>query len=234
MRLGLILATMLAAHGAWAAESPDLGESMCLSGTVVESNDVDAYTYLRLSTGGGETWAAIDRTAVPTGTEVAITQATVMKDFWSRTLDKTFDWIVFGRLAQSCGSDVHADAGIAFHHAAASAQAVGTPVNLARADGPNGRTVAEVVAGSATLGDQPVAVRGQVVRYTSGVMGKNWIHLRDGSGTASNGSDDILVVTDGEAGIGEVVLVKGVVRTNRDFGAGYAYKVLIDDARLER
>ena len=233
MKFGLILATMLAAHGACAAEPPDLGESMCLSGTVVESNDVDAYTYLRLRTAGGDTWAAIDRAAVPAGSDVAIMQATVMKDFWSRTLDKTFDWIVFGRLAQSCGSDVQADAGIAFHHAAASAQG-GTPVNLARADGPNGRTVAEVVAGSAMLGDQPVAVRGQVVRYTSGVMGKNWIHLRDGSGTASNGSDDILVVTDDEAGIGEVVLVKGVVRTNRDFGAGYAYKVLIDDARLER
>ena len=79
-----------------------------------------------------------------------------------------------------------------------------------------------------------VVVRGKVVKYTGEVLGKNWIHLRDGSGSAADGSDDILVTTKNEAKIGDVVLVKGVVHLDRDFGAGYAYQVLIEDASLQK
>lgn len=233
MKSALFLAAMLAAVTVCAAEAPDLGEAMCLRGRVVETKDVDAYTYLLLSTGGGETWAAIDKAPVAVGAEVAIAQATLMKDFWSRELQKSFEWIVFGRLAESCGPQVHPDLGNAAHHAApADALARGTAIDIPKAPGPDGRTVAEIVAESAALSDKPVAVRGQVVRYTPDVMGKNWLHVRDGSG--SNGSNDIVVTTDAHAEIGEVVLVKGTVRTNRDFGTGYAYKVLIDSATLER
>ena len=211
-----------------------LSEPMCLRGIVVETKEVDAYTYLLLRTSGSETWAAIDRTTVQAGTEVAITQATVMKDFWSRTLEKRFDWIVFGVLAASCEPQAHPDLGMEAHHAAPAAQAAGATINVVKAGGPGGHTVAEIVSESVALNDKPVTVRGQVVRYAPDVMGKNWIHLRDGSGSAADGTDDIVVATDAQAKIGEVVLVKGVVRTNRNLGAGYAYKVLIEDATLER
>jgi hypothetical protein len=78
-----------------------------------------------------------------------------------------------------------------------------------------------------------VTVRGQVVKFTPAVLGKNWVHLRDGSGSVSDGSDDILVTTADTARIGDIVLVKGVVRTDRDLGSGYSYKVLIEGATLE-
>jgi hypothetical protein len=64
-------------------------------------------------------------------------------------------------------------------------------------------------------------------------MGKNWIHLRDGSGSAADSSNDVLVTTDASAKIGDVVTVSGVVHTNKDFGAGYSYKVLIEEATLK-
>jgi hypothetical protein len=66
------------------------------------------------------------------------------------------------------------------------------------------------------------------------VLGKNWVHLRDGSGSAADGSDDILVTTQDETKIGDVVLVKGIVQTDRDFGSGYSYKVLIEEAALQK
>ncbi|HUH95680.1 MAG TPA: nucleotide-binding protein [Casimicrobiaceae bacterium] len=234
MRFAMFVAAILAACTACAADAPDLGETMCLQGTVVEAKDVDTYTYLLVDTRGGEAWAAIDKGPVQAGAEVAIVQAAVMKDFWSRTLQKNFEWIVFGRLAESCEPNDHSGATMEFHHAAVAAPASGAPITVAKADGPDGRTVAEVVAASQALSDRPVAIRGQVVRYTPDVMGKNWIHLRDGSGSATDGSDDIVVTTDAQAEIGEVVLVKGMVRTNRNLGAGYAYKVLVEDATLER
>ena len=238
MKFSLFLALTFAVGSACAADAPVLDESMCLQGTVLEAIDVDAYTYLRLKTAEGEAWVAIDRAPVATGKQVAITQAAVMKDFWSRTLQKTYEWIVFGRLAESCELPAHPDGGMAAHHGAispaAAAPTASDRIDVAKADGPGGLTVAEVITESAALDDKPVAVRGRVVRYASGVMGRNWIHLRDGSGSAAEGSNDILVATLAQAQLGEIVLVKGVVHTNRDFGAGYVYKVLIEDATLER
>ncbi len=238
MKFSLFLVLTFAVGSACAADAPVLDESMCLQGTVLETIDVDAYTYLRLRTAGGETWAAIDRASVPTGKQVAIAHAAVMKDFWSRMQQKTYEWIVFGGLAESCEPPAHADGGMAAHHAAmsaATAPAAGSErINVAMADGPRGRTVAEVITGSSVLDNKPVSVRGRVVGYTPDVMGRNWIHLRDGSGSAADGSNDILVATAAQAQVGDTVLVKGVVHTNRDFGAGYVYKVLIEDATLER
>ena len=77
-------------------------------------------------------------------------------------------------------------------------------------------------------------VRGKVVKFTGGVLGKNWIHLRDGSGSASDGTNDVLVTTKDEASIGDIVLVKGVVHLDRDFGSGYAYQVLIEEASVKK
>jgi hypothetical protein len=77
-------------------------------------------------------------------------------------------------------------------------------------------------------------VRGKVVKYNPEIMGKNWIHLRDGSGTATANTNDILVTTANQAKLGDIVTVKGTVRTGKDFGAGYSYKVLIEEATLQQ
>ena len=76
-------------------------------------------------------------------------------------------------------------------------------------------------------------VQGKVVKYNAGIMDKNWIHLRDGSGSAADGNNDILVTTDANAKLGDVVTVSGVVHTNKDFGSGYTYKILIEEATLK-
>ena len=93
-----------------------------------------------------------------------------------------------------------------------------------------GTTVAEIVTGRAGLSGKEVAVSGKVVKYNSGVMNKNWLHIRDGSGSA--GSNDLTITTDATAKVGDTVLVKGKVATDRDFGAGYKYGVIIEDAQV--
>lgn len=106
-------------------------------------------------------------------------------------------------------------------------------VKVSKAEGPDARTVAEVVAQSAELKDKTVVVRGKVVRFTREVMGKNWAHIQDGSGSAAENTHDILVTTQDQAKIGDVVVAKGVVQTNVELGSGYNYKVLIGDATLK-
>ena len=119
------------------------------------------------------------------------------------------------------------------HAGAAKAADVGN-VKVPKATGPDARTVAEIVAKGSQLKDKTVLVRGKVMKYTPGVMGKNWVHLRDGSGSASDGTNDVVVTTQDETKVGDVVLARGTVRTDVNLGSGYAYKVLVEEAKLQK
>ncbi|MCX7193932.1 MAG: nucleotide-binding protein [Proteobacteria bacterium] len=195
-----------------------------VKGEVLEVRDVESYTYLRLKTSEGETWAAVGKTPVKKGALVTIENAMVMNNFESKSLKKTFKTILFGTLAATPA---------AMPAAAHAAKAVDTSnIKVAKAAGADARTVAEIVTHAAELKDKPVLLSGKIVKYNPGIMGKNWIHLRDGSGTESN--NDILVTTKDDAKLGDVVTVKGTVRNDKDFGSGYSYKVLIEEATIQK
>jgi hypothetical protein len=107
-------------------------------------------------------------------------------------------------------------------------------IHVDKANDPDARTVAEVNEKVAELKDQPVVVRGQVVKYNPGIMGKNWIHLRDGTGSAAERSNDLLVTSLEQAKVGDVVTARGIVRMDKDFGYGYRYQVLVEEATLAK
>lgn len=217
---GLLITAPLSST--WAASPNAAPASGVLTGEVLEVKDVEAYTYLRLKTKDGETWAAVGKTVVKKGTQVSINNPMVMDNFESKTLKKTFKTIVFGTLAGAPG---------AMNTAPAKPVDLG-PIKVARATGANAHTVAEVVTQAKTLKDKPVTISGKVVKYNPEIMGKNWIHLQDGSGSAAAQSNDILVTSSAATKVGEVITVTGVVHTDKDFGAGYSYKVLLEDATL--
>lgn len=121
------------------------------------------------------------------------------------------------------------------HGAAAAGPEVTEKIEVARAEGANGKTVLEVYAERTALNGKPVAVRGKVVKITPGVLGKNWIHLRDGTGSRAAKDDDLTVTTtDGTAATGDVILVRGVVGIDKDFGSGYTYSVMVENAKLSK
>ena len=109
------------------------------------------------------------------------------------------------------------------------------PVNVdvsgvKKADG--GKNVGEIFAGKADLSGKKVTVRGKVVKFNSQILGKNWLHVRDGSGDAAARTNDLTVTTDGTAKVGDTVLVTGELHLNKDFGAGYSYDVIVEDAKV--
>jgi hypothetical protein len=227
MRLLSAIMLTLLLPAAWAAGA---GAVAPLQGKVLETMDAGPYTYLRLQTANGETWAAVPKVAVQKGQRVTIQGPMTMTEFESRTLNRTFDTIVFGSLAGD-GAAVPEQELLAAHAGTAKGDEVKVgPVP--KAAGPQGRTVAEVIAQRAQLAGKTVAVRGKVVKFSAGIMDRNWIHLRDGSGSAASKTDDLLVTTQQTVAVGDVVLVHGTVRTNQDFGAGYAYDVLVENATL--
>ncbi len=197
-----------------------------LTGEVVESRDVQGYTYLRIKTASGETWAAVPTSVVKVGSQVGIANPVTMQNFESKTLNKRFDKIVFGQIV-----DPLAKPAAPASAAPASASAI---TKVTKAVGPDAKTVAEVVTGKAGLKDKTVLVHGQVVKASTGILGKNWLHLRDGSGSAAAGTHDVLVTTLDNAVVGDIVNARGKVRTDVDLGSGYAYAVLIEDASLRK
>lgn len=207
-------------------------------GTVAERLDVPNYTYLRITGAAGDTWAAVPTTPVEIGAEVTILSPTPMKSFESKTLNRTFDVIMFGAGVQVGNAPIAAaPAGTNPHGALGGAPASAADLGnlkVAKASGAEGRTVAEVYGQRASLKDQNVVVRAKVVKVTNGVMGRNWLHVRDGSGSDASQDSDLIITTVDAAQVGDEVSATGVVHTDKDLGSGYAYKVLIEDAKLTK
>ena len=88
------------------------------------------------------------------------------------------------------------------------------------ADGKS-RGFVEAVEGMETM-------RGKVTKVNSGILGKNWVHIQDG--TEAEGNFDLTVTTQETAKVGDVVVVQGKITLNKDFGSGYKYDVIMEEA----
>ena len=155
-----------------------------------------------------------------------------MNDFHSATLDRTFETIFFVSHIQVPGKGGITDSArekIAQAHQQAGVQADKTELDFSGIQKPEGgKKVAEIFAEKSGLSGKEVLVRGKVVKFNAMILGTNWIHLRDGTGAA--GTNDLTVTTSGTAQVGDTVLVKGKVTLDKDFGFGYKYDVIIENA----
>ena len=94
-----------------------------------------------------------------------------------------------------------------------------------------GKTVQEVYQEKDKLNGKRVTLRGKVVKYNEAIMGKNWLHLRDGTGKEP--ANDLTVTTQAKAKVGDTVLLEGTVTLDKNLGAGYNYEVIIEDAKVK-
>lgn len=221
--------------GAPGDEAPSADD--VLVGVVLEKVDVPSYTYLRIGPPGSDgQWAAVSTAKIEVGQKVRVRSQTVMTNFESRTLKRTFETIRFGVLDDSgsvaaVGTELppgHPSVAGAVPDSKAEVQ-IG---KVAKATGPNARRVAEVFAQKQQLAGKSVRIRGVIVKVTNGVMGKNFAHIKDGSGTPASKDDDLTVTSNEPMQRGQTVLVEGTLELNRDLGAGYAYDAILADAKI--
>lgn len=197
-----------------------------LAGTAMQTMDVSQYTYVEIDTGKGLAWVAGPLTKVNVGDTVEATNGIPMIDFRSTTLDRTFDEIhlvsaIRVKSQQKSSSESAPGGG----NATATPQVSG----VERIE--NGHTVSEIIAGRTSLAGSEVTVRGKVIKMNAGIMGRNWLHLSDGT-VGPNGEQEVTVTTEGVAAVGSTVVVRGTVATDRDLGSGYKYSVLIENAKV--
>jgi hypothetical protein len=175
-----------------------------------------------------------------------------MRNFYSKTLDRTFDSIIFAtgviraagdknaqmQAATMAGSDVN-QSGIAVH--GPTPQARGghetvplTKLNVEKSTAQNGYTVGELFEKAASLNKQKVTVKGKVVKVNTNIMGRNWIHIQDGTGDLATNTYDLVVTSADNAEIGAIISIEGTVAADKDFGSGYRYNVIVEDAVLTK
>ena len=151
------------------------------SGKVLETMNAANYTYARVQTTTGEKWIAGPQTAVKVGDAITWPGGEEMKNFPSKTLGRTFDSIAFVAHIVVGVTPGAATAGASSPHVALSGKAAEGPEvkDVAKAEG--GMTIAEIYDGRAKLEGKEVTVRGKVVKFNAAIMGRNWLHLHDGS-----------------------------------------------------
>ncbi len=211
------------------------------TGTVVETMDAARYTYVKVDTGQGEIWAATTKFPVQKGDRVHVPDAPPMVNFHSDTLDRTFDKIYFVGAITKAGAEMPdggpaAPAAAAERAAAPHTGAPELPAEVATAiEQPQGAlSVAEIHAKRAALNGKQVTVRGKVVKVNMGIMGTNWYHLQDGTGSAADGTHDLAVTSNETATVGDVVTASGTLAADKDFGMGYKYEVILENATLTK
>ena len=213
------------------AEPPGALEPVELRGTVLETRQASAYTYVRLDTGGDSVWAAVPTTTVNVGDIVNLHQAVPMADFYSPTFHEVFESLYLATSLRVIG-DAEDAAALSLREHCGSQAEPGAKIDVSGIEpAEGGKTVQEIWSRRQELAGSVVRVRGRVVKCTSGVMGRNWLHLRDGSGAQGEG-DELTITTDAVATVGSLVLVSGTVAVDKDFGYGYRYDLLIEGASV--
>jgi hypothetical protein len=203
------------------------------SGTVAKTIKVERYTYVQVDTGKEKIWAATPEFNGKVGDRVVVPEGLVMQNFHSNTLDRDFELVHFvgtissGENSQEFTKELQMPPG----HPPMGGKSSEPQVDVSGVEkAKDGKTVAEIFAAKEDLAGKQVLVRGKVVKFLPQIMGKNWLHLQDGSG--GEGTNDLTVTTTAMAEVGDLVLVNGKVSVNRDFGYGYTYEVLLEDAEI--
>jgi hypothetical protein len=210
-----------------------LKTDVSLSGKVVETMNAGGYTYVCLEKKGKKTWVAVPEMKVVVGKKMGFQPGMEMTNFTSKSLNRTFERIIFsgGPLVKT-----EADSPAFENHGngKAAAASSGEKISVEKAAGENAYTVTEIFANKASLNSKTVILLGKVVKVSSGIMGKNWIHLQDGTGDAQKRTNDLVATSQDSPAVGDVVTVKGTIYQDKDFGAGYRYDVIMEEASLQR
>lgn len=184
------------------------------TGVVLETASGGGYSYLEVNENGKTFWIAGPEIPVSKGATVSFSEQIWMSNFTSKALNRTFDRILFVD-----------GINVASSKANPSAETQAEPGKPAQAA--SAYTIKEIYSMRYELDGQPVKVRGNVVKVSENIMGKTWVHVKDGTG--SEGRDTLIFLsTGGSAAVGSVVTAEGVLETDKNFGFGYFYSVIVD------
>ena len=219
-------------------KSPEKKETMTHVGTVQEIHATDTYIYMRIEEEGKEVWLAVMPDFIKDnlieGDKVEYLGGDLIKEFSSRTLDKTFNSLYFvthirlytkspeSRQSYRRDNDMKQQSSI---HKEVQVPAKGEIKPAIWRE-----SIEEIFSEKDNLKNKTVVLKARVMRVSQNILGKSWVTLQDGTGSAPD--NKIMAVTRDTVSEGDLFTIEGILKTNIDLGSGYKYKVLIEEAKF--
>ena len=205
-------------------------------GEALETMDSGGYTYVFMDTGQDQRWVAALETPVAVGDIVQTDQGMAMNGFTSNTLNRTFNVVYFVSSLENLSGESQPTAQASGELPPGHPDIAGGGAEVAAVPDveafEQGKDIAYVHANKDELAGSEITLRGKVVKYNPGILGWNFIHIQDGSGDAAAGDNDLIVTTKSSTEVGETIVLTGNIVLDKDFGAGYSYPVLLEDASI--
>ncbi len=194
------------------------------TGVVVDILNGGGYTYLQIEDTFKKTyWAALEGVKIEKGTEVRFSEEMRIQNFESKSLNRTFDDIIFASNLQY-RSNVPESANLAL---------VTEVVKESPYKQKDTLSVKEALEKRVSLKDKTIAIRGKVVKASSNILERNWIHIQDGTGEG-NEVGRIVFTSKELPKVGDIVTARGVVNVDKNFGSGYMYQIIVENATFKQ
>ncbi len=193
---------------------------------VINSN---SYTYLNVKEEDRSYWMAVTKTDLKEGETLYYDNALEMNNFESKELQRTFETIYFIEeiSAQPQSSAMELPTGSPHGKQTSKLSIPEEEISVEPVKG--GISVAELFSNRNVYANKIVRIRGKVTKFNANIMGRNWIHIQDGSNDAGN--YDLTVTSNDEVTVGDVVIFTGKITLGKDFGAGYSYEIIMEEAK---
>jgi len=184
------------------------------------------YTYLRVSEERGENWLAVPKMETKPGDIFYYQGGLPMKNFKSKELDRVFAMVLFlEKLYKS--PDEMQNTTKSPHSASNNKPKVAkSKINVEPLEG--GIKISELFTNKKNYSGKTVKLRGQVIKFSANIMNTNWVHIQDG--TEHEGKYDLVVTSNRQFKVGDIVIIEGKVSLDKDFGHGHSYEIIIEEA----
>lgn len=194
---------------------------------VKEAMNAAGYTYLLVTEGKKEQWIAVSEMDVDIGATYYYQGGLKMSNFKSRELDRIFESIIFLDNISTDPPVPQEEMSLSRAHSAA--------IPLERLDisieaATDGLTISELFSGMKSFDGKKVKIRGQVTKFNAHILDRNWIHIQDG--TEYDGKFDLAITSQAEVATGDVLTFEGKIALDRDFGFGYSYDIIMEEASV--
>ncbi len=194
---------------------------------VKEVIQASSYTYLRVVEDKEEHWLAVVKIDAKPGQTYHYDDAVAMDDFYSKELKRTFKQILFlskltiGPGLEDRAATLKKEAGA---ESKKYAKAMSQPAKVVI-------SIADLLENKKLYIGRKISVKGEVTKYSSNILEKNWVHITDG--TSYIGKSDLVLTTDKPLKVGDKVTFEGILSENKDFGNGYFFELIVEDAKVK-
>lgn len=223
---------------------PEVAKQVLHSAIIRDTMNSAGYTYMEVEESGKKFWVAVPQTKVKVGDHVSFPDGSWMNQFQSKSLNKTFDKILFiNNINLTSNVAVQGEATVAskpvmpfqpqntLNIPKSNIIESPEPGSIEKVEG--GYTLEELYSKKSELNGKIIKVRGKVVKVSPNIMKRNWIHIQDGTG--QEGSNDITFTSVKEiAEIGSIVVAEGTLAVDKDFGAGYLYPAIVENSKFTK